>query len=631
MKSARTLVFIVLILFFLPHRPLAAEESIAVSSSPVVAPSNAAAIQWFEWGTNAFQLAQKENKPILLYLTSSWCHWCQVMDTETFTDPDIIDRINHTFVPVKVDTDLRPDLNARYNTGGWPSTVFLTSDGFILAGAAYLSPLEMKSALPEIERLHRDKRKEFNDKSLNDMAEFDALLSREIQSAKDEELAPSFIDKILAGLLIGADDELGGIGKEDKNPIPEVTEFLYLVQEVKPDVKAGKILERFLTGQAKLFDPEMGGFYRYATKRDWTEPQFEKMLGVNAFLIRDFVWSRGIFDRPKDKEMVSATINYVQDTLLDKALGGFFGSQAADYALITSGLDQKEESAIIPGTVYYSYPKQKRLELGVPPVDRHVYADTSAQMVSALITEAQKMNDEKTGGVALRAIDFLMDVSFDRESGMKHVFPEPEHSLEMLADQVYVLKALLDAYEFSQDVKYLSWANDLFAITEKNLGTGQGIFYDMAQDTGAIANLKKREIPLIENCLMARQYIRLGALTGQEIYRQKAKAILSFFAPRYQQFSFFAAAYGSALTDWFYPAIDAKIIGKRNDPKATVLFEELVKLSTNRLHIRWEDSVKEEAPKVMICVAKECLTPVDTPDKITILYEVASKMVQSKS
>lgn len=608
------------------NAPLFAEES-----AGLLPPPNSSSVQWFEWGANAFEAARKDNKPILLYLTSSWCHWVRVMDSETFTDPEVIDTINHSFVPVKVDTDLRPDLNSRYNVGGWPSTVFLTSEGFVLAGSAYLSPAQMKQILPEIEKLHQEKSREFNDKSKKEMAEFDTLLDREIQNAQEEDLTPSSMDKILAGLLIAADDEQGGLGKEDKNPIPEVTEFLFLSQEVKPDPKAEKLLEGFLNGQAKLFDPEMGGFYRYASKRDWTDPQYEKMLGTNAFLIRDFTWSDAIFDRAGDSAMVASTVRYLEENLLDKALGGFFGSQSADFALITNGLDQKQETAIIPGSVYYSYPRQRRLDLGVPPVDNRVYSDITGQMVSALLNESMKKQDEKSGRMALRALDFLMDVSFDRETGMKHVFPQGDKSIPMLVDQVYVLKALLDAHEFSQDEKYLTWLNELLSITEKNFGIGRGIFYDMAKDPEAIANLKKREIPIIENCLMARLYIRLSAVTGKENYRDKAQSILNFFAPRYQQFSFYAASYGSALIDWFYPVIDVKITGKKNDPKAKELFSALMKLPTNRLHVKWEDPAKNETPKAVMCIGKQCLTPAETPDQVVIRFEVAQKIVQSRS
>ena len=173
--------------------------------------------------------------------------------------------------------------------------------------------------------------------------------------------------------------------------------------------------------------------------------------------------------------------------------------------------------------------------------------------------------------------------------------------------------------------------NDLLLITEKNFGTGQGIFFDMASDPSAIANLKKREIPIIENCLMARLYIRLNSSTDKEIFREKAKSILNFFAPRYQQFAFFAASYGSALIDWFYPVIDVTITGKKNDPKAKELFSAVMKLPTNRLHVKWADPVKNEPPKVVMCVGKQCLTPAENADQISIRFEIAQKIVQSRS
>lgn len=589
-------------------------------------------VQWFEWGPNAFELAKKEEKPILLNLTASWCHWCHVMERETYTDPAVIQLINRFFIPVRVDSDLRPDVNERYNMGGWPSTVFLTAEGNVLVGSTYLSAEQMKQSLAQIEKLHREKRIEIDSTAQKNLAEFEMLLEKELNVSKEEDLAPSFIDKISARLLLESDDEFGGVGKQEKNPIPEVTEFLFLLGEVRPDPKTSQLLTRFLDGLKKLHDPETGGFYRYAAARNWTDPQYEKMLSVNAFLLRDFTWGHALLGRADDRALVTSMLQYLRDYLWDKALGGFFGSQDADLLIETMGLDEKEEAARIPGKVYYAYPKSKREALGLPPVDHHVYTDSCAQMVTSLIEVAKKMSDEKAADMALRALDFLMEVSFEAGKGMKHTFPQTHETQQLLKDQVWMLKALFEAYEFTQDEKYLKGFGELLPAVEREFGNEKGIFYDMTRGANALGNLAKREIPLVENCLMARIYLGLYRLTGEARYQKRAQAILYFFAPRFQQFSVYSAAYGSALIEWFYPQLEVKVVGSRQDRKAKDFCAAAQKLPAIRMRVVWLDTADSKSlPQVILSVKEKSLTPASSADELPLLFEVARKIIQKGS
>ena len=109
-------------------------------------------IQWYEWGEEAFAEAAVENKPILLSISGAWCHWCHVMDDTTYSDAKVIAKIEESFVPVRVDTDLRPDINARYNLGGWPTTAFLTPGGELITGGTYIPPEKMMGSQIEYNR-----------------------------------------------------------------------------------------------------------------------------------------------------------------------------------------------------------------------------------------------------------------------------------------------------------------------------------------------------------------------------------------------------------------------------------------------------------------------------------------------
>ncbi len=611
---------------------------------PVYSQSSSPTIRWYDWSEEAFKKAKSENKPILLNLTTTWCHWCHVMDQEAYEDEEVIWLANQMFVPIRVDADQRVDVNERYNMGGWPSTVFLTPQGNVLVGSTFLTAEEMRLSLPNIIDLYQKKGEEFDKTKNNENILFGKALQQQIESSENEDFAPSFIDKIMASLLISTDDLHGGMGERDKSPIPEVTEFLFLLSEVSSDEKVKRVLRQFLEGQNKLFDSVAGGFFRYTDKRDWTEPQYEKLLSTNAFLLRDLIWGKTQLDREEDILLIDRTLDYLKKNLWDKPLGGFFGSQNSDLTIRTSGLNQKEQSVRIPGKVYYSYSEAERAELGVPLVDRHVFTDSCSQIVSSLLEGARKNSDAELGKIALRAVDFLQKTLFAKGLGMKHGFPATDKPLFSLKDQVWYLKALLDAYEYSQNKKYWNDFITLLPIVERQLGTPEGVFYDFSEEETAFGNLKRREVPLVENCLMARIYLKVFRMKGKEVYRNKSKAILNFFAPRYQQYSFFSAAYGSALIDWFYPMMKMKIVGKPNSEQLRKLTNEAFKLPGNRIDfevLELEDARKEleplgiqllekSNPQIVICVGEKCLTPESSPEKLLVQFELAQNMVRAE-
>jgi len=601
-------------------------------------------IEWSEWGPGVFERAKNENKPILLNLGASWCHWCHVMDQETYTDSGIIWMVNQMFIPVRVDSDRRPDINEKYNMGGWPSTVFLTDEGNVLVGATFLTADEMRYSLQKIIDLNKDKGEEVDKESNQKFVEFEAVLKEEIAFSKDEDFAPSFMDKILASILLSADAEFGGMGESEKTAIPEVTEFLFLMKEISADEKITKILNKYLDGLSNLYDSEGGGFFRYAANRDWSDIHYEKLLSNNSFLLRDFIWGISILKRAQDFSLVQKTLKYLEKDLFDPASNSFFGSQDSDLLIYTDGIDESEQAVRIPGKVYYSYSTQRRLELGAPDVDEHIYTDASAQAVFSLLEVAKKLGDADSGVTALKALDFLIQSSFVVGEGMHHMFPKREKSLLMLKDQVWMLKALVSAYEYTGSKKYWQKMLKLVKATEKSLGNKDGLFRDIAPVEGSVGYLRKREVPMTENSLMARIYLKLYRETGDAKYKQQARDILNFFAPRYQEYSIFASAYGSALIDWFYPAIEVKLVGSSKDSSYAELKKSVWKIPSNRLDVvdisdtRNPAALKELGleslvggkPKVVFCVEERCLRPEASPEKLTLLFELAQKIVRSK-
>ncbi|HEX9362686.1 MAG TPA: DUF255 domain-containing protein, partial [Candidatus Dormibacteraeota bacterium] len=155
-------------------------------------PNRAAEINWHPWSAEAFDEAKRTRRPILLSISAVWCHWCHVMDETTYSHPSVIELINRDFVPVRVDNDVRPDINQRYNMGGWPTTAFLTASGDILTGATYLPPDQMASALIRIADYFRSNQAEIASRVLEARKRAASGVARSAG-----ELEPRLVDSIL--------------------------------------------------------------------------------------------------------------------------------------------------------------------------------------------------------------------------------------------------------------------------------------------------------------------------------------------------------------------------------------------------------------------------------------------------
>jgi len=236
-------------------------------------------IHWYPWGEAAFQKAQVEDKLILLDLTAVWCHACHVMDETTYVEPDIVTILNRSVVPVRVDTDQHPDLEARYRAGGWPTTSILLPTGEILFQANALTPAEMKELLHEvIQRYAQDKA---------DLRQQAQVLWKKIQQPpasqnSEQKISRDMVDHAVRFMKNQFDAEHGGFRNAPKFFEPEAVSLALAQGFLHKDVELTHMGLHTLERQQVLLDPVWGGFYRYAEQADWTEPHYEKMLTIQA-------------------------------------------------------------------------------------------------------------------------------------------------------------------------------------------------------------------------------------------------------------------------------------------------------------------------------------------------------------
>ncbi len=245
-------------------------------------PNRAGEIAWRPWGDAAFAEARAADKPVLLAISAVWCHWCHVMDETSYSDPAVISGLNERYIPVRVDNDERPDVNRRYNMGGWPTTAFLTPDGEILNGATYIPPDAMRHYVDEIADVWRDRHAELETR-LRAMKEQEA----HAHAQRAGEIDPSIVGAISALIRGQYDPEFGGFGREPKFPQPKLLRFVLDEYRRSPNEDLAGVLHKTLAAMAGggMYDPLEGGFFRYSTTREWGIPHYEKMLEDNAELL----------------------------------------------------------------------------------------------------------------------------------------------------------------------------------------------------------------------------------------------------------------------------------------------------------------------------------------------------------
>jgi uncharacterized protein YyaL (SSP411 family) len=307
-------------------------------------------IQWHAWGHAAFARAQSEDKPILLDIGAVWCHWCHVMDRESYEDPEMARVINENFVAVKVDRDERPDVDARYQAavsaisgqGGWPLTAFLTPDGRPYFGGTYF-PRDDRYGRPGFGRVlltmaqvWRDRREEAIESASSVMA---AIEQNESFSGRGGDLSLALVDKIAGSALSQFDARNGGFGSQPKFPHPGVLDLLLEVAMNRGNEAARDAFTITLEKMAHggVYDQLAGGFHRYSVDERWIVPHFEKMLYDNTELLRNYVHGFQSLVRPDFLETAKEIVHWLDSTMTDRERGGFYASQDADINLDDDG------------------------------------------------------------------------------------------------------------------------------------------------------------------------------------------------------------------------------------------------------------------------------------------------------
>ena len=591
-------------------------------------PNRAHEIQWREWGAEAFQEAKAQDKPILLSLSAVWCHWCHVMDETSYSDPAVISYVNQHYVPIRVDNDQRPDVNARYNMGGWPTTALLTPDGELMTGGTYIPPEAMREHLPNIAVQYRSNRDEIVRKA-------EELRQRRESAAPPEAgvtLSPAIFNEVIHAVAQSYDPVSGGFGDAPKFPHADAIDLLLYAHRRNndPDLlhMARKTLE--LMARGGVFDREWGGFFRYATQRDWSEPHYEKMLEDNAGLLRNLLTLYRITGDEAHAAVASHVIEYLDTRLRDPQRGFFYGSQDAD-----------EE--------FYKLPAAEREKQTEPYIDRTCYTSWNAMAASAYLEASWTLDRPQLRKAALHALDFAWESCRRNDNGrpvMYRFHDGSPHVPGLLADQVYMARALLDAHEVTGDPTYLDRAELLARLLLGHFAdTGGGQtppdadarsggppgpgrlagFFDVWDEVDDLGRLAERQKSVQDNAVCAETLIRLHHLTRKEEYGQAAQATVEAFAPAYHALGHFAAGYAKQVDLLLNPPAEVNVVGPPEGDDVRALHRASLTLDVPFRVVHLLDPARDAArlealslpsqpaPAAYVCLGSMCSPPVTDP------------------
>lgn len=465
-------------------------------------------IVWMEWGEAAFARARSEKKPIFLHIGATWCHWCHVMEQESYTHPEVERLLGESFVPVRVDTDRRPDVNERYNHGGWPTAAILDAEGEVLVGRLYVPALELLSLL---------------------RSTTDAAQRWVVAPARPEPIPATTgsVEEVWAAVRKAHDPYHGGFGEFEKFPHVGVCEWL-LDRRLRGQGDEG-MLDAALRGMSggELYDREEGGFFRYCTQDDWRAPHYEKLLEDNARLLSLYLRAG------HGRREAEGVLRWMLATLWSEEAQAFGGSQDAD-------------------ADYYARPRSERA--APPSVDPTIFAGHNGLAIEALVRAAAAWGRPGLRATALAVGHSLLESHVDPDGAVRRC---RNGVVGLLEDQAGAATGLLALWQATGDPIWRDAVARVLGWTDRELRCEEGGYFDGR--AGGLGLTRTRRRPLHGNAALATVALRFALLSGDATWREIAERAATGAMCEAERYNFMAAPAAAAWELLQRPPVVVKV------------------------------------------------------------------------
>jgi uncharacterized protein YyaL (SSP411 family) len=617
-------------------------NQLAEETSPYLLQHKDNPVDWRPWGPEALGEAAQQDKPILLSIGYSACHWCHVMERESFEDDETARLINENFVPIKVDREERPDVDAIYldavqgmtGQGGWPLTAFLDSEAVPFYGGTYFPP-EPRQGMPSFKQVleatsgaYSTQREELREASAR--IKESLATAGKIEQSKDP-IDRSMLDRAISGLQSTFDRTHGGFGGAPKFPPSSVLEFLLDRGEAEP---VRLTLDKMMHGG--IYDQLGGGFARYSVDPTWLVPHFEKMLYDNALLARLYVHAWQTMGEERWRRVAEETLDwalremhgpeggfysaldadsegeegrfYVWDepdmraALSEAGLGvdavervlGYWGVSAAgnfegrNILHVPLGASAKQPAELAAARTALYADRDKRVR---PGLDDKRICSWNALMIAALADAGAALGRRDFLDAAAGCARFILESMRDSEGRLLRTWKDGEARLNAyLEDHAFLLEALLRLYEATLEVRWFDSAREIADVMiDRFADDERGGFFSTSNDHEELIARRKdvgdHPIPS-GNSSAAYGLLRLAALTGANDYEERAIGTMRLFAPAAAQHP---DAFGHLLQaiDFHISTVhEVALVAPANGDASTTLDElATVVRSTHRPHV----------------------------------------------
>ena len=618
-----------------------ASNQLAAETSPYLLQHKDNPVHWRAWGAAALAESQASGKPILLSVGYAACHWCHVMASESFENPGIAALMNELYVPIKVDREERPDIDAIYQQalalmgeqGGWPLTMFLTPKGEPFWGGTYFPPTQRwgRPGFPEVLRGVATHFERDPDKIAKNVAALANGLAQQSQAkAAEGDIAPELLDQIAERLAKNIDPIHGGFGQAPKFPNPSNLELLWRGWK-----RSGLELcrDRVLLTldamcQGGIYDHLGGGFARYSTDEQWLAPHFEKMLYDNAQLVSLLVLVWQETKSPLYAARIDETISWVlremrapeggfsstidadaeheegkftvwSEAEIDQLLGPDSALFKAHYDVTAAGnwegktilnrrgrpeLAHPEiEATLARGRAILFDARERRIH---PGLDDKVLADWNGMMIAALAEASRAFGRPDWLAAAIEAWGFVTTRLMPADDRLHHSWRSGRHHPGTLDDYADMARAGLALHEATGEDAYLDQVRRWVAVLERHFRDPAGGYFFTADDTEALIVRTKsandNAVPA-GNGSLVHVFARLWALTGEDAYRQALDAQIAAFAGEIERNFYPLGTFLNGI-DFVMGIVQITIVGARDDSDTKALLAALNGVSLpNRL------------------------------------------------
>ncbi|MEZ4704881.1 MAG: DUF255 domain-containing protein [Bdellovibrionota bacterium] len=555
-------------------------------------------ISWQAWSEDQFDMAKSQNRYILLDVEAVWCHWCHVMEKETYSNPEVVSLIQDHFIAVRVDQDARPDISNRFEDYGWPATVIFDQKGndlvklrgfvepeemirwLTLAVAGGIEPGSMEEDLPVVSA---------SDKS--------GLLTKDLV----QELKRRHLD---------AYDEMhGGWGGSHRFVDQDCLDYSFSTVS-QDDWSKGRI-EKTLQGLTKIVDPIWGGIYQYSTHGDWDHPHFEKIMWMQTQAIHVFALAYQFYAQPQYLEMAKKVYEYLNQFLLSPE-GVFYTSQDAD---------------LVPGEHaedFFRLGDRARRKKGVPRIDTHVYARENGWAIEALAHLYGATGEKKILDQALEAAHAIEQTHRIPLGGFRH--DDRDHG-SFLGDSLAMGSAFLALYVYTADRSWLQKSMETMDYIQNHFLHSHQRIGGYVTSLTTIAG-KKAAPDREENVHLARYANRLFHYTGNKAFKDISLQAMKYLSIPEVAKEYFTAGVLLAHEELSSDPTHITVVGSKSDSQAQSLFSYALKLPLVYSRIEWKDPVEGplphddvdypalEKPAAFFCTQKTCSSPLFTVEQI---------------